>query len=402
VFVFILMLSTIFFKGTPAFAQLEVKWSGGEHLELGLEGVLLACESLDIPQDRCPGQTIARADKKFSFKYGEILTSADYYNTPEEFYKDKKSNIVRAIKCAYKQKNSHLAQRNGEAEASDCRSTGIWSLPGYLEVVSQNYAHFGWNNMVAYVNYHGKALLLAQRGHELKATQPATARDLFNKALVYNAFADHYLTDAFASGHIRVPRIQIKRWAKDQFFGVFRASRGDLLTMYLHNIESQNLHTKKEQGLRVRNSLGDIWLTRGDGNLNLYATDSDPTVVLPKTALAESFKDVLIAWSSGEVPTGIYEATLYVPFQDDMPLLEKLSPGYQKVRRQKDVTKLIFSNLSIFERLIFNKSDFNGMLDNLERIFHQFRRDVAHEQEENPQLKNRLPEKYLQAYLLVE
>ncbi|WP_413289380.1 hypothetical protein [Bdellovibrio sp. HCB337] len=399
-----LVIQTLIFIGvaTPAFAQLQAKWSEGEHLELGLEGSVLACKSLGIPVDKCPSRNVLREDKKYTFQYGEVVTAADYYNNPVEFFTDKKSNIANVIKCAYKQKSAHEDQRNSEIEYPDCNSTGIFGVPGYLEVLSQNYDHFGWNNMVAYVEYHTQALRLAKQAYDLRSTNLVSAKQLFNKAMVFNAFADHYLTDAFASGHIRVPRIQIKRWAKDNLEGPLPLQRGDLLTMFLHNIESRNLRTKKEEGLKVLNSRGDAWVTRGDGNLNLFATDSDLAIIMPKTALAESFKDILIAWEYGDLPEGVFQATQYVPFQNDMPLVEKLSPEYQRVKRQKDVTNLINSGLSMFDKVLFNRGDFNSLLDDLSSIFIQFRRDVAREHAEKADLRKRLPEKYLQSYLNVE
>lgn len=42
------------------------------------------------------------------------------------------------------------------------------------------------------------------------------------------------------------------------------------------------------------------------------------------------------------------------------------------------------------------------MLDSLANIFVQFRRDVARNQRERVELRKRLPNKYLQAYLDVE
>jgi hypothetical protein len=403
VFIHLLTISAFFIGLSTALAKpLQVKWSEGEHLELGLEGTAIACKSLGLSAEDCPDQSILRADKAISFRYGEVVTSVDYYTSVDEFMNDRKMDIGKTIKCAYKQKASHPEQRKHQADYPSCYPPGIFSVPGYLEAISTNYTHFGWNSMVAYVDLHTQALQMAKRGFNLRSTNMIEAKQLMNKALIYNAFADHYLTDAFASGHIRVPRVQIKEWAKNNLSGVLAASRGDLLTMFLHNAESRNLRTKKEEGLKVTNARGDFWITRGDGNMNLLATDQDLAIIMPRTALVESFKDILIAWEYGDLPVGIYQASLYVPYQNDMPLVEKLSPGYQKVKRQEDVTKLLFSSLSVFEKLLFNKSDFNTMMDELSGLFIKFRRDVAKEQGENSELKKRLPEKYLQAFLEVE
>jgi len=280
--------------------------------------------------------------------------------------------------------------------------TALFVIPGYLEVVSQNQNHFGWNNMVAYVEIHGQALQFAKKSNEKKTSDPTLSKRLLHKALIYNAFADHYLTDAFASGHIRVPRVQINEWAIHSLGGLLKSKRGDLLSIYLHNFESADLRTGREMGFQVKNSRGDFWSTRNDGHLNLLADDKDLALVLPRLAIAESFKDILIAAEYGDLPEGIYQATEFAPFQNDMSLVDKLSPQHQKVQRQRDVASLLLSSVPLYQKFLFYKSDFTRMLDSLAQIFIKFRQDVAREQKLKPELRQRLPEKYIQAYLNVE
>lgn len=399
---FIFLAAWLFFVSNSWSQELQIKWSEGEHLQLGTEGTQIACQELGISEDKCPNKNIARDDHKLVFKYGEIVTSADYYNTAAEFLRDTKPGIAKVVKCAYKQMMTREAQREEDIKYPSCDLTGFFNIPGYTEIVSQNYSHFGWNNMVAYVDNHGKALQLAKQAYNSKSTDAVMSARLLNTALVYNAYADHYLTDAFASGHIRVPRVQIKEWASNSLSGVFRSQRGDLLGMFLHNTESQNLRTRKEEGLRVKNSRGEMWMTRGDGHLNLLVPDQDPGIAEPRRALAESFKDILVAYEYGDLPEGVYQAAEYVPFEADMPLIDKLSPKHQHVKNQNDVAWLLFSSAPMSEKFVFFKSDFVRMLDNLSNIFLKFRQDVAHDQNMNPELKARLPEKYLQAYLYAE
>lgn len=380
----------------------SVKWSEGEHLELGIEASKQACKALGIEAAQCPNQQIFRTSKNISFQYGELLTAADFYANPNDFYTDPKTNIASILKCAYKQKKFHEAQRKDDVNYPKCNLTSLFSMPGYLEVVSQNYNHFGWNNMLAYVDYHGQALQIAKLSFEKKETHPEISQQLLHKAVVFNAFADHYLSDAFASGHIRVPRVQIKEWAKSQLPGLLKASRGDFLSMILHNFESIDPRTGIEVGLRVQNALGDTWLTRGDGKLNLYSNPKDLTVLLPKRAIEESFKDILIAAEYGDLPHGVYQATQFVPYHLDLPLIEKLSPGHQQVKKQQDVINLFFYATPMLERFFFYKTDFAKMIDALSQIFAKFRHDIASDQFLNPELKKRLPPKFLDAYLNVE
>lgn len=380
----------------------SAKWSEGEHLELGIEASRQACKDLGVTEENCPNKQIYRQNKKNSFQYGELITAADYYMNPEDFYRDPKSNITSIIKCAYRQKKFHQAQRKDDVNYPSCDLTGFFSMPGYLEVVSNNYNHFGWNNMLAYVDYHSQALQFAKQSFSEKETNPELSQQLLHKAIIYNAFADHYLSDAFSSGHIRVPRIQIKEWAKNQLKGLFRSSRGDFLSMTLHNFESVNPRTGLEVGMRVQNAKGDIWMTRGDNKLNLYSNIKDPTVLMPKRAIEESFKDILIAAEYGDLPLGSYQASQLVPFQYDSPLIEKLSPDYHHVKKQQEVVNLFFLSTPMMQRFFFSKSDFAHMIDSLSQIFYKFRLDISNDLFNNSELKQRLPAKYIDAYLAVE
>lgn len=397
----LLLFSAIHLHSQAALAQ-SVKWSEGEHLELGIEASKQACKDLGFTEENCPNKQIFRQFKNISFQYGELITAADYYMSPDDFYRDPKTNITKIIKCAYKQKKFHQAQRKDDVNYPSCDMTGFFSMPGYLEVVSRNYNHFGWNNMQAYVDYHTKALQIAKQSFTQKEINPELSQQLLHKAIIFNAFADHYLSDAFASGHVRVPRIQIKEWAKDHLKGLFKSSRGDFLSMTLHNFESVNPRTGLEVGMRVQNAKGDIWMTRGDNKLNLYSNIKDPTVLLPKRAIEESFKDILIAAEYGDLPQGVYQASLFVPFQYDTPLQEKLSPNYHQVRKQQDVVNLFFLSTPMMQRFFFSKSDFAEMIDSLSQIFNKFRIDVANDIFLNADLKQKLPRKYIDAYLNIE
>lgn len=78
----------------------------------------------------------------------------------------------------------------------------------YLALASQNVCHFGHPRDEArnealrlYLRYHQRALGLAHKAGVADVANPG-----FAEALVVEAFGCHFLTDLFASGHIRVPR----------------------------------------------------------------------------------------------------------------------------------------------------------------------------------------------------
>lgn len=111
--------------------------------------------------------------------------------------------------------------------------------------------------------------------------------ETFRRALYTNAFADHFLTDAFAAGHIRVPRAEIRNWAEARGLGDKIAGA---LSKLLHDqdghIDLESLHGpvdendgRPEDGLLVQDSTGTSWSTRCDGQLFLETNAAQSTAV---------------------------------------------------------------------------------------------------------------------------
>lgn len=65
--------------------------------------------------------------------------------------------------------------------------------PSYLELAEINWDHFGDDALTAYSAGHEVALSKAYNGN-------------LERAYTMNAFADHFLEDLFAAGHVRTPR----------------------------------------------------------------------------------------------------------------------------------------------------------------------------------------------------
>ncbi|MCM2281244.1 MAG: hypothetical protein NDI61_05285 [Bdellovibrionaceae bacterium] len=382
-------------------AQTRIKWAEGEHLELGATGARRACKEFGLTNEQCPVRGIRRSDRAIAFTYGELLAAADYYPTPDELDADSKLGIQKVIRCSHRLLRDHPSHRPDQEKYPDCNMTGFFRIPGFLEVVSKNYDHFGWHNMKAYVRYHTRALEKARQAFQTKSTSPKESRRALEQALILNAFADHYLTDAFPSGHIRLPRTQLKAWAKRNLKGALPALRGDLLAIVLHENESRDLRTKQERGFRVRNSRGDVWLTRGDQYLHVNANPLDPTYLMPLLAVTESFREILAAWQWGETPDGIFSATKYVPFHAELPLAEKFSPAHQQMPAH-EIFDALYSALPFYQRLLTPKSDLKRMFSHLPEIFARFRRDVRQDLRSDTNLELRLPDAYLDASLTID
>jgi len=77
----------------------------------------------------------------------------------------------------------------------------------YFQLARENEAHFshGGTARETYLSLHNQALRKAQRSAEEQA--PA----LFEEAKTDEAFAQHYLSDMFAGGHVRTPRSELNR-----------------------------------------------------------------------------------------------------------------------------------------------------------------------------------------------
>lgn len=394
----VLLLS---FLSVPSQAQIEGKWSEGEHLELGDVGALYACYDLGIDKKTCPIKGILRQDGEISFTYGELVAAADFYNTPEELNLDENTGITQIIKCAHNMLHKKSLGNPNPKTVPECDIPALFFMPGHLEVASQNYHHFGWNNMIAYTHYHELALQSAHKSYAEKKKNPQKSKQLLDLAIIYNGFADHYLTDAFPAGHLRVARTQIKEWARDHLPGIFRGTRGDVLAIILHDNESRKVKTGEEVGLKVSNARGDTWLTRGDQHLHIDSNPKDPVYSLPLNALRESYREVLTTALYGSQPEGIFSAAMYVPFYQGISLGEKYSAQFQEMKK-KDLLSALYASLPFFGRYLFSKTDFERMLGAVDEIYAQFRNQIRVDIREQPELSRRLPKPYLNAFEKVD
>jgi hypothetical protein len=108
------------------------------------------------------------------------------------------------------------------------------------------------NAIEAYVSLHAAAVQLAQEaGLAIRANAPEKGETLLFYALVFNAFADHFLQDSFAAGHLIVKR--------------------KVTTSVTNNKAMHDFYN--HVGLEVVNLRGEVWKTNGDDETFL----PDPT-----------------------------------------------------------------------------------------------------------------------------
>ncbi|KAJ4310916.1 hypothetical protein N0V84_010720 [Fusarium piperis] len=113
-----------------------------------------------------------------------------------------------------------------------------WAIgSSFMQLFEANVDHFGVEARSTYDPGHTVALELAAKGELMTA-------------LTVNGFADHFLQDSFAAGHIRVPHREIAEIAK------------------IINASSNAMHNEDgELGLWLESPSGERWKAFGDGRM---------------------------------------------------------------------------------------------------------------------------------------
>lgn len=164
-------------RGDPAGGFLQ-RYEAGEHAQFGAKA----------------GETETKVTvNKIEMTYGEMIAMGDLFEKPED---------VRAAPESELRALLNLIRRERDKGVGSVREEEWISATGgrYTELAAKNVAHFaaskpggyeesGEGNRRQWWIYHTKALRLAQSNK-------------LNEALQINAFADHFLTDAFSAGHL--------------------------------------------------------------------------------------------------------------------------------------------------------------------------------------------------------
>lgn len=366
------------------------KFSGAEHKQLGDLGFQQACKATDVISD-CTRFSVQRQDNKRNFSYGDLVTLGDFFKNPIVAYTDTTpiSRLDNVFRCIDKEGRVQQEQKtHPEVKYPNCTWVYLSNIKSFLELASTNDNHFVWNNIKTYVKYHAIAIEIAQSGH-LK--QDYT---LLNKALFINGVADHYLTDAFPSGHLRVPRAQIRNWAIKKSGGIFRKYIADAISMILHDHEGKDFDGN-DVGIAVKNSRGDTWITHSDSSLNICRADSDDSIRLPTEAIALSSTDILLAFKTGMAPTEVYPSLFIVPTAIEKELLSSYLNGRNLY--EKSTLNSLQEGLPLPLRLILSNSDLNRFFRNLPSLQEQFAQSVEQDVLQNPELALRIPQGYIKS-----
>ncbi|KAH7224367.1 uncharacterized protein BKA55DRAFT_527425 [Fusarium redolens] len=139
-----------------------------------------------------------------------------------------------------------------------------WAIgSSFMQLLEANVDHFGVEARSTYNAGHAVALEVAAGG------------DLMT-ALAVNAFADHFLQDSFAAGHIRVPRKEIADIAKNHPYSIPFLKFEDIAKVI--NASSNVMHNEDgELGLWLESPSGEKWKAFGDGRLPGKVVSSEAT-----------------------------------------------------------------------------------------------------------------------------
>jgi hypothetical protein len=167
----------------------------------------------------------------------------------------------------------------------------------YLNIAFSNFDHFGTDAVTCYLAGH---VLAQQTAITASKTPPGDERKvLLQRAYAINAFADHFLTDLFAAGHMRTPRRALFQIAWTYPTQVFSG----LLAQRMHDEDNKF-------GLWVENRVGDRWVAYGDKRFRDRVNAGNRKVV--KKAVQCSMDEVWGAFSTGSIRSDDSDVLKYI------------------------------------------------------------------------------------------
>ena len=402
-------------RKTPSGKRVPARpFESGEHIWLGSSGAELACRELRSAGkvfDRTLFLSIKRRRTDDRLSYGELVAlSGDFYGSPSALYDEEpaalpwlwEDNDLSDLREVFAEELAWIEQRQkgrGVEAYPDNNLRMAWNAKTYIELALANTDHFGWHNVLAYVRHHEAALDLARRAQ-------GREDDTWRRALFTNAFADHFLTDGFAAGHVRVPRAAIREWGEQRGYSDKLAGA---LSKLLHDQDGHvsSLHSAGEagrdpaDGLRVTNAAGASWFTYCDGQLFLsQGAALSPAVATPVRAVAESVKELLLAWREGTAPAGTFAATSHVPFpHPEAPtLIDKFSRAMPAAHFDRLVESVNWYSKVPWIGPGLSAEHIRALLDDLPDLMDAFRRRVVTDRAGNPTVVQRVAAGYLEGF----
>ncbi|MFT5779763.1 MAG: hypothetical protein ACI837_002722 [Crocinitomicaceae bacterium] len=200
----------------------------------------------------------------------------------------------------------------------------IFPAGRYLQLANNNLDHFGINARTAYLVGHITACSMA-----VTATSEA---DLL-KAYKMNAFADHFMSDLFAAGHLRTPRYVLQQDVSDASILLVIAGLvfvnpalaaglaalviamkyvGGYENGVIGNMLSKSMHDEDNTfGLNVSNNESPMKLWRCYGDSHLLSDANSDSMAITIEAIQASANDVYQSYKTKKL---VYQGAMpYIP-----------------------------------------------------------------------------------------
>ena len=311
----------------------ELTFSSAEHVLLGDEVVLQFAEN--APATPTPALTLPNG---LALTYGQLVSLGDFYGVadaanshgqsiPEQrerftsafnaFASNPASSIelqhilnviqkeINYIKHGlqnglreedlYAQTGMELEREMNCLTGGGCSARDWWLYPGrYLTLAKSNWDHFGTDALLAYQTGHAIALdlaLLAGKTHNKAQLELAYAM---------NAFACHFLSDRYSTGHMRTPRAPLPQQVTPELLG-------HMLVNLMHNEENA-------YGLHVHNQEGKHWIAFGDRSFLSEKSQVHRQQLL--AAMQRSADELFATFLHGNLPLNDSVLAL-VPYPDE-------------------------------------------------------------------------------------
>ncbi len=418
---------------------------------------------------------IKNLEANISFSYGQLMAmSADMYSSVEEISLDDPS-ILNGFFHRNRESLKKCINKEIEAIRSKKYYKGCDDLDfakkkiQYVSLAHDNFSHFAWHNIKQYIELHEQALWFAElaflkctdveisespercQQNKLVISEKVKAskyrkkqkskyrrfpklfkRKRFTKryflkmpkgkmvrlALFTNAFADHFLTDTFSAGHLRVPRSQIDQFVEQYDDSENKKHNRDkgssvsgALTQYLHNLDG-NL-----SGIPVENSIGMSFVIRSDKQLFSKnnskelsgVVENNENLTLPVLATVKSVEEIFSVVNNGKraLPKGVFDALNYVPFITDQKVVSLSMRVETHIKKHGSIKKAI-KNMSSEMQLIYKgnmfiedisyKKYFKYFVSAIPDMMADLRNQIKIESE-NLNLKRRIPKKLMNSMI---
>lgn len=286
----------------------------------------------------------------FTFSYGDIVSmGGDLFEDWKQLHDETKTEEGR--KNLNKLRDAIDSEAKGKSpKYEDPKTVNKTYAERYKDLALRNISHFslGGTSIETWTKHHTEAIVAS-----FNAGKDGNSASL-QIALAMNAFADHFLTDSFSAGHIRVPRKDIIQYydnfAKEVFqhlidylanrlgIRIFELAQADYrrvrwfgdegdrrdaqqevlrrineqiskaggikkvqseFALYVAGAFSGILHDKENAaGLKVvSNAHPEGWTTYGDGRMNIPGNKDNFTYMLESVKLSK--QDIVDAFSAG-------------------------------------------------------------------------------------------------------